>query len=98
MNESKYSVEKYKNKISVFTQENGGISNARRTGVSLANGEYIVFSDADDILAKDCISYLYGLVKKYGTNFAKTNFSKFGETICWEKRCYWMVIVITLLH
>lgn len=42
-------VEQYPN-IKLFQQENGGVSSARNLGISKANGKYIMFLDADDIL------------------------------------------------
>ena len=45
-----HEIELIDKRISVYRQENKGVSAARNYGVSLAEGEYIVFVDADDIL------------------------------------------------
>lgn len=37
--------------LSVFTQENQGLSGARNTGIRIAKGKYILFLDADDWLS-----------------------------------------------
>lgn len=42
----------------VFTKVNGGVSSARNLGLTKANGEWIFFSDADDILEQDCLQVL----------------------------------------
>ena len=35
-------------RVRIFTQENGGSTKARRTGVRMSTGEYISFIDSDD--------------------------------------------------
>ena len=40
-------------KIRYFTKENGGVSSARNLGLSQAHGEYVLFVDSDDYVAKD---------------------------------------------
>lgn len=42
----------------VYRKENGGVSSARNKGLELAQGEYIAFIDADDLVAKDYIHKL----------------------------------------
>ena len=38
------------NRVIVIHKENGGLSDARNTGVKVAKGEYIFFIDSDDFL------------------------------------------------
>ncbi len=48
--------DQYKEKdrrVKVIHKENGGQSSARNCGISIANGEYIAFVDADDRIAED---------------------------------------------
>ena len=52
--------------ITLIRTENRGVSSARNTGVSLAQGEYIAFLDADDVLADDFMERTWGLVQETG--------------------------------
>ncbi|MBQ8164287.1 MAG: glycosyltransferase family 2 protein [Clostridia bacterium] len=48
--------DEFKNKdyrIKVIHKENGGVSSARNAGLDIANGEYIMFCDSDDVADKD---------------------------------------------
>lgn len=42
-------------RILFIQQENGGVSSARNKGLELANGTYITFLDADDVLPRDSL-------------------------------------------
>lgn len=45
--------------ITIYTQENKGVSVARNIGIQLAKGEYITFVDADDYLYPSFLEKLY---------------------------------------
>lgn len=49
-------------RIRVVHQKNGGLSDARNTGISLATGRYITFVDSDDAVSADMLAYLYELI------------------------------------
>ncbi len=52
-------------RIKVFHQENKGLMNAWKRGVSEASGEYIVFCDSDDYLDLNLIEVLENNMKEY---------------------------------
>jgi glycosyltransferase involved in cell wall biosynthesis len=45
-------------RIKVVHQENGGLSNARNTGIAMADGKYLLFLDSDDCLVEDALNHL----------------------------------------
>nr|WP_319999866.1 glycosyltransferase [uncultured Draconibacterium sp.] len=49
------------NRISVIHKKNAGVSSARNSGIDKATGNYICFSDADDLLEPDYVEYLLNL-------------------------------------
>ncbi len=44
--------------ITVISQENGGLSAARNTGMSVAKGDYVWFVDSDDWIETNCLKQL----------------------------------------
>lgn len=46
-------------RITVITQSNAGLSNARNAGIDIATGDYIGFLDSDDFIEKDFYEKLY---------------------------------------
>lgn len=49
-------------RIVVVHQRNGGLSDARNTGLSLAHGKYVTFVDSDDILMPNMLELLHNLI------------------------------------
>lgn len=57
-------------RIRVIHKENGGLSDARNTGIDACKGNYITFVDSDDYIENDYVETLYYLLKKYNTEIA----------------------------
>ena len=53
-------------RVRVIPQENTGVSAARNAGVAAARGEYIGFTDSDDIIETDMYQVLLELAQRYG--------------------------------
>lgn len=54
--------------ISVFTQENSGVSKTRNRGIEVAEGEYVLFLDADDIYNKYFIEQMLTAAEQSGAD------------------------------
>lgn len=63
-------------RIKVLSSNHGGVSVARNLGLSRAQGEYILFIDADDYVEKDMLEYLYGRISKANADVATCEFDK----------------------
>lgn len=50
-------------RIAVIDQENGGLSAARNTGLSHAQGEYVWFIDSDDYIEENCLGRIVSFLK-----------------------------------
>lgn len=68
-----------KNRILIVNKENGGLPSARKAGLDVAEGEYVLFADSDDWLEHDAVEKVmakadetgadiiyFDLVKEYG--------------------------------
>lgn len=62
--------------IRVIDQNNGGPAVARNTGLKNANGDYIWFVDADDIINPESINSVLAAIDKYHTDIICFNYQE----------------------
>lgn len=67
------------NRIKVIHKENGGASSARNQGMTVAQGLYISFVDADDYVFPDYIEYLYNMLTEYEADISVGTCLKLSE-------------------
>lgn len=76
-------------KIKLFQKQNGGLSSARNYGIQHAQGERIIFLDADDVFYSNCLSEVVKKLSKmnddtliqYGYSYFKENIKKPFHTV-----------------
>ena len=64
----------------VIHQDNMGVSGARNTGLKYANGEYIMFLDADDSIHPQTMEMTYYMTRRDETDVVSYTFSKFYQS------------------
>lgn len=76
-------------RICTVHKKNGGLSDARNTGLALANGEYISFVDGDDWLKPEFLETLFNLLEMEKADIAEGGVSYFDEAGKYiRERCY----------
>lgn len=77
-------------RIHVIDKKNSGVSDSRNVGLNKANGEYVCFADADDILSLNYVEYLYSLIKKSDAEIALTTrmFGNYNSKQIKKKKVY----------
>lgn len=60
-------------RVTVIHKDNGGVCDARNTGLKIARGEYLMFADGDDWIAEDCVEYLLKILKDNDAEMAMTD-------------------------
>ncbi|WP_163144067.1 glycosyltransferase family 2 protein [Bacillus sp. 22-7] len=58
-------------RVVVIHKDNGGISDARNAGLRVAKGEYIAFSDNDDIFSGNLLEDNFKIAKQYDADIVK---------------------------
>lgn len=73
-------------RVMVVHKENGGLSDARNTGISKAGGKYLYFLDSDDVLAEDALSILVSLCEESHAEIALTGLKHFSGHVPRKRR------------
>ena len=64
-------------RIHLFRQAHCGVGNARNLGLRNAQGEYVLFLDADDVLHPKCLEKAVSAAQKYAADFVVWNYISF---------------------
>lgn len=65
--------------VKVVHKSNGGLSEARNTGMKIAKGQYFFFLDSDDILFPDSVELLMSAAKKYNADIVEGSMQIFDK-------------------
>lgn len=71
-------------RIRVVHQKNAGLSAARNTGLSVASGEFVIFTDSDDTLPVRAFELLASQLKQSGSDIATGNVKRFKGEKFWD--------------
>lgn len=67
-------LEEYDKRIKLYSCEGKGVSDARNSGINKANGDYIAFVDADDLVSSEHIMDLYRTSNEYPEYLSKCSY------------------------
>lgn len=67
------------NRIKVVHKKNGGLSDARNVGITVAQGEYLTCIDSDDFVSPYFVENLWDAAKEYNCDIATSWFVKYCE-------------------
>lgn len=67
-------------RIRVVHKENGGLVSARKTGISVASGEYVTFVDSDDKILPSHLQSFASAILKTGADIVVGNVCQFSQT------------------
>lgn len=74
------------NRIKVIHQVNGGLGNARNTGLDNATGDYIMFSDSDDCFVPNSCEVMLKEIEEKNADYVIGNYQNCTEDgTLWEK-------------
>lgn len=79
--------EKRDSRIRLIRQRNGGLSDARNTGIQAATGEFIAPVDSDDYLSEQYISTLVGACEETGAGVGICDICRVPESAEFHESC-----------
>ena len=73
-------------RIKVIHQINGGLGNARNTGLNNATGDYIMFADSDDFFTPNACEVMLNEIESKNADYVIGNYQNCTEeSVLWEK-------------
>lgn len=78
---------KYDN-IKIINQENQGLYETRKRGLSIAKGKYISWLDADDFMRKDMLQKMYEIAEKNDSDLVICNYEFYPKKISTKEKWF----------
>lgn len=74
------------NRIRVVHKENAGLSSARKAGLDVANGEYVLFVDSDDYIELNMVELMMNKMISFNTDMVMCSYFQENKESC--KECF----------